>query len=444
MKFKSKIALGLALVILVSLAVTGVAYWTAQEALGPKIVPGLQVDGEYLRDPGVMMTVNGEEIGFDEYRYYYLSNIYYMEMSYGEGIFEQDYDGALALQVRTLTEDTIIQTQAWLDIAEEKGISLSEEEKQEILTQMDEEKAAMGEDAYLRNLESLYYTSEEMYIELTEEQMLIQNVQDTLTEEYTAEIEADLDSYFVTAKHILISAESLTQAEETAEEQLLDDIANAATQAESAVTSDVAAAPESAVTSDVAAAPESAVTSDVAAAPESAVTSDVAAAPESAVTSDVAATPDSVSEPLTEEEQAVQIQALADDLLAQLRAVEALGEDSTALFDQFVVDYGADPGMVESPEGYTFAEGTMVDAFYQGAMALQPGEISELVETDFGYHIIRREPLDMTAFEEGGSAEMELDNLVSTKISEEITAYTESAEVTYGEYYSWVTPMTMQ
>ncbi len=414
MKFKSRIALGLAVLVLVSLAVTGVAYWSAQEALGPQIEPGLQVNGEVVKDPGVMMTVDGVEIGFDEYRYYYLSNMYYMEMSYGEGIFEQDYDGSLALELRTATETTILQTQAYLRLAEEHGIALTDEEKQEIVAEMDEQKASLGEDAYLRSLQDMFYVDEEMYIELTEEQRLIQKTQETLMEEYTAEIEADLDSYFITAKHILVSPDAISE-EPTPEENLLDEIGSELTSADSSLATSVAPADSSLATS---VAPQQEVTSSV--------------------TSEVTTTE------LTAEEQAAQAELLAEDLLAQLRVAEASGIDTTEMFDQFVVDYGTDPGMEQSPEGYTFAEGVMVDEFYNAALALQPGEISEVVESDFGYHIIRREALNMEAFEEGGSAEFEVDNLVSTKISEELTALMEAMEVSYGENYELVSPQTIQ
>lgn len=58
-------------------------------------------------------------------------------------------------------------------------------------------------------------------------------------------------------------------------------------------------------------------------------------------------------------------------------------------FEKLIDEHGEDPGQ-DSSMGYTFAEGTMVDEFYKGALNLKEGEISEPVKTTYGYHIIKR------------------------------------------------------
>jgi len=73
---------------------------------------------------------------------------------------------------------------------------------------------------------------------------------------------------------------------------------------------------------------------------------------------------------------------LANELLLRAHA----GED----FDMLIREYGQDPGMMTSPNGYTFTEGVMVDVFYEATKTLAIGEISDLVPSFFGYHIIKR------------------------------------------------------
>ncbi|MBQ9757285.1 MAG: peptidylprolyl isomerase [Clostridia bacterium] len=61
------------------------------------------------------------------------------------------------------------------------------------------------------------------------------------------------------------------------------------------------------------------------------------------------------------------------------------GED----FDKLIEEYNQDPGATD--EGYTFAnDGTMVQSFADASFALKVGEVSDIVETSYGYHIIKR------------------------------------------------------
>ena len=76
----------------------------------------------------------------------------------------------------------------------------------------------------------------------------------------------------------------------------------------------------------------------------------------------------------------------AEEILEKAKA----GED----FDQLVAEYGEDPGMVSNLDGYYFTTGEMVEEFEEASFALEPGETSDLVETDYGYHIILRLDMD--------------------------------------------------
>ncbi len=71
---------------------------------------------------------------------------------------------------------------------------------------------------------------------------------------------------------------------------------------------------------------------------------------------------------------------LAEDLLGRLKA----GED----FAELAKEYSTCPSAAEGGNLGTFGRGQMVQEFEDAAFALKPGELSDIVETEFGYHII--------------------------------------------------------
>ena len=77
--------------------------------------------------------------------------------------------------------------------------------------------------------------------------------------------------------------------------------------------------------------------------------------------------------------------AKANDICAQLQAASS----PLALFDELMV-FSEDPGSQSNPDGYDFTAGQMVEEFEEATRALEYGEISEPVESDFGYHVILR------------------------------------------------------
>lgn len=63
-------------------------------------------------------------------------------------------------------------------------------------------------------------------------------------------------------------------------------------------------------------------------------------------------------------------------------------------FDELMKASSMDPGLESAPNGYTFANnGTMVASFESAAFSIDIGEISEIVPSSYGYHILKREPL---------------------------------------------------
>lgn len=64
--------------------------------------------------------------------------------------------------------------------------------------------------------------------------------------------------------------------------------------------------------------------------------------------------------------------------------------DSGKSFSALVRQYGEDPGMKNRPYGYVFKSGEMVEPFEKAVFAMSDGQISDIVTTAYGYHIIQR------------------------------------------------------
>lgn len=78
-----------------------------------------------------------------------------------------------------------------------------------------------------------------------------------------------------------------------------------------------------------------------------------------------------------------EIKKKAEEVLAEIKA--------GANFDELMNKYSEDPGTQSYPDGYTFSRGQMVKPFEDASFSMNVGEISSLVETSFGYHIIKLE-----------------------------------------------------
>jgi peptidyl-prolyl cis-trans isomerase C len=83
---------------------------------------------------------------------------------------------------------------------------------------------------------------------------------------------------------------------------------------------------------------------------------------------------------LTEDKKAAKLK-LAQDLVKRARA----GED----FAKLAKEYSEDPGSKDKGGEYTFPRGQMVAEFEATAFSLNPGQVSDVVTTQFGYHVIK-------------------------------------------------------
>lgn len=92
-----------------------------------------------------------------------------------------------------------------------------------------------------------------------------------------------------------------------------------------------------------------------------------------------------------DDETVAKAKQTADELLAKLQA-EADPTKRAKLFDELMFEYNEDPGLAVFPEGYTFTNGEMYPVFEEAVFALEDYEISGIVESQAGYHIIMRVP----------------------------------------------------
>ena len=76
---------------------------------------------------------------------------------------------------------------------------------------------------------------------------------------------------------------------------------------------------------------------------------------------------------------------------ATLEKINA-GEDFAALMNEL----SEDTGLANYPDGYEFTKGEMVPQFEEAAFGLEVNAVSGIVETSYGYHIIKRLPFEVT------------------------------------------------
>lgn len=91
------------------------------------------------------------------------------------------------------------------------------------------------------------------------------------------------------------------------------------------------------------------------------------------------------------DEEIANAKATAEELLAQLQEIK----DPVKLaetFNKLMMEYSQDEGLLFFPEGYTITTGEMYEEFEEAAFALEEYELSDIVESQAGYHIILRLP----------------------------------------------------
>lgn len=101
-------------------------------------------------------------------------------------------------------------------------------------------------------------------------------------------------------------------------------------------------------------------------------------------------TVDDARQPLSEEEQTAASEK-AQEVYAKLAEITDPVE-LVKQFDKQMKKHSQDPGLEFFPDGYTFTKGAMVKEFEDAAFALGENQMSEIVKSEMGYHIILRLP----------------------------------------------------
>ena len=98
------------------------------------------------------------------------------------------------------------------------------------------------------------------------------------------------------------------------------------------------------------------------------------------------------NEPLPDDEIAKQRET-AEEILGDLRAYE--GDDIEGYFTELMNEYSEDTGLLGFPDGYLFQTGEMVPEFEEATLSQGEYEISDIVETTYGYHIVMTLPINV-------------------------------------------------
>ncbi len=101
------------------------------------------------------------------------------------------------------------------------------------------------------------------------------------------------------------------------------------------------------------------------------------------------------SEELSDSEKAEKL-AKATELAEELQAITD-DTERWARFKELMNEYSEDTGLESFPDGYCFTSGTMVEIYDTTSRELEEYQVSDPVESDFGYHVIIRLPISPDA-----------------------------------------------
>lgn len=132
--------------------------------------------------------------------------------------------------------------------------------------------------------------------------------------------------------------------------------------------------------------------------------------------------------------------AKAEEISSELRAIEN-EEERYAKLKEYQEEYNEDTGSAYYPDGYVFTSGTMVAEFEAAVASQKAYEVSEPVETSYGYHVIMTMPLNANAvisYTDSGTPMTAKAKMANEQYGANLQEYMDGMEIKYNE--SWKKP----